>query len=95
LAIADLKIIFHKQFADKQLFITYLRPTFHIPTYNRYQTQYSSTHPDAGYPDWLGPSRKFVMNSTNLSFLAITVYQIKYSTVLWLPELQIRRGRKV
>jgi hypothetical protein len=27
--------------------------------------------------------------------LEITVYRIKYSTVLWLLELQNRRGRKV
>jgi hypothetical protein len=44
---------------------------------------------------WLGPSGKFVKNSTKLTSLEITGYQIKHSTVLWLPELQIRRGRKV
>jgi len=57
--------------------------------------QYNSTNPDAGYPDRLGPSGKFVQNSTKLTCLEITGYQIKYSTVLWLIELQIRRGRKV
>jgi len=31
----------------------------------------------------------------NLACLQITDYQMKYSTVLWLHELQIRRGRKV
>ena len=38
---------------------------------------------------------KFVENSTELTCLDIAGYQIKYSTVLWLIELQIRRGRKV
>jgi len=45
--------------------------------------------------DRLGPSRKYVENSTNLTCLEITGYQIKYSTVLWPLELQVRRGRKV
>jgi len=49
----------------------------------------------ANYPDRLGPSGKFVDNSTKQMCLEITGYQIKYSTVLWLLELQIRRGRKV
>jgi hypothetical protein len=47
------------------------------------------------YPDQLGSSAKFVENSTKLTSLEITGYQIKYSTVLWLIELQIRCGRKV
>ena len=42
----------------------------------------------ANYPDQLGPSGKFVENSTKLSRLEITGYWIKYSTVLWLIELQ-------
>ena len=46
-------------------------------------------------PDQLGPSVKFVENSTKLTSLEITSYRIKYSAVLWLIELQIRRGRKV
>jgi hypothetical protein len=50
---------------------------------------------NAGYPDRLGPSAKFVENSTKLTCLEITGHRIKYSTVLWLPELKIRRGRKV
>jgi len=58
--------------------------------------QYNSTSPDTDYPDRLGPSGKFVDNTKKkLSCLAITGYQIKYSTVLWLLDLQIRRGRKV
>ena len=57
--------------------------------------QYNSTYPNAGYPDRLGPSGKFVENSTKLTYLEITGYWIKYSAVLWLLELQIRRGRKV
>jgi hypothetical protein len=46
-------------------------------------------------PDRLGPAGKFVENSTKLTCLEITGYRIKYSTVLWLIELQIRHGRKV
>ena len=49
----------------------------------------------ANNPERLGPSGKFVQNSTNLIFLETAGYPIKYSTVLWLLELQIRRGRKV
>jgi len=49
----------------------------------------------ADYPDLLGPSGKFVENSTKLTCPEITGYQIKYSTVLWLLEIQISRGRKV
>jgi hypothetical protein len=47
------------------------------------------------YQDRLGRAGKFVENSTKLTCLEITVYRIKYRTVLWLLELQIRRGRKV
>jgi len=49
----------------------------------------------ANYPDWLGPSGKFVKNSTKLTYLEITSYQIKYSKALWFLGLQIKRGRKV
>ena len=52
-------------------------------------------YPDAGYPDRLGPSRKYVENSTKLTCLDITGYRMKYSTMLWLLEFQIRSGRKV
>ena len=48
----------------------------------------------ANYPDRLGPSGNFVDNSIELMGLEITSYRIKHSTVLWLLELQIRRGRK-
>ena len=51
--------------------------------------------PDAGHPDRLGCSGKFVENSTKLTYLEITGCRIKYITVLRLVELQIRRGRKV
>jgi hypothetical protein len=57
--------------------------------------QWNTTYPKAGCPDRLGPSVKYVENSTKLNCLEITGYQIKYSTVLWLLELQIRRGRKL
>jgi hypothetical protein len=36
----------------------------------------------ANYLDWLGPSGKFVKNSTKLTCLDITGYWIKYGTVL-------------
>ena len=49
----------------------------------------------SNYPDRLGSTGKYVQNSTKLTFLEFTGYRIKYSTVLWLIELQIRRGRKV
>jgi hypothetical protein len=49
----------------------------------------------ANYPDRLGPSGKFVENFTKLTCLEITGYRIKYSTVSWRLELQIRRGRNV
>jgi len=47
------------------------------------------------YSDRLGPSGEFVENSTKLTCLKITRYPIKYSTELWLLELQIRCGQKV
>jgi len=49
----------------------------------------------ANYPDRLGSSGKFVESSTKPTGLEITGYRIKYSTALWLIELQIRRGRQV
>jgi hypothetical protein len=55
----------------------------------------NSTHSDVDYPDRLGTSRESVENSTKLTCLETTDYRIKYSTVVWLLELQIRRGRKV
>ena len=36
----------------------------------------------ANYPDWLGCSGKSVENSTQLTYLEITGYQIKHSTVM-------------
>jgi len=57
--------------------------------------QHNSTNPQVGYTDRFGPSGKFVENYRKLACLDITVCRIKYSTVLWLLELQIRRGRKV
>jgi hypothetical protein len=49
----------------------------------------------ANYPDRFGSSGIFVENCKKLTRPEITGYQIKYSTVLWLLEIQIRRGRKV
>ena len=40
----------------------------------------TSNNPDACYPDRLGPSGKFVENSTKLTCLEVTAYRIKYST---------------
>ena len=54
--------------------------------------QQNSTYPDVCYPDRLGPSDKFVQNATKLPCLETTGYRIKYSAVLWLLELRIRRG---
>ena len=44
--------------------------------------------------DRLGPSGNFVENSTKLNCRETTGYQIKYSALLWLVELQIRCGRQ-
>jgi hypothetical protein len=38
---------------------------------------------------------KFFENSTKLTCLESTGYRIKYSTLLWLLQLQIRGGRMV
>jgi hypothetical protein len=46
-------------------------------------------------PDSLGNSGKFVEKSTKLTFLGITGYRIKYSTVLWLLELHMGLVRRV
>jgi hypothetical protein len=48
-----------------------------------------------GTTDRLDPSGKFVEDSTKQTGLEITGYLIRYSTVLWLLELQARRSRKV
>jgi hypothetical protein len=47
----------------------------------------------ANYPNRLGYSGKFVQNSTKGTCLENTGFRFKYSTVLWLLELQIRCGR--
>ena len=49
----------------------------------------------ANYPFRFSPSRKFVEISAKLTCPEITGYRIKYSTVLWLLELLIRRRLKV
>ena len=49
----------------------------------------------ANYLDRLGLWFKFVENSTKLTCHEITSYWIKYRTLLWLLELQIRHNRKV
>jgi len=47
------------------------------------------------YPNRLGPSGKNVENFTKITCLEIAGYRIKYSTVSWLLEFQIKRGQKV
>jgi hypothetical protein len=49
---------------------------------NSLKSQKNSTYPDADYPDRLGPSGKFVVNSTKLTCLEITGYRVKYRAVL-------------
>jgi len=49
--------------------------------------QSNSTYPEAGFPDRLGRSSKFVENSTKQTCLEIADYRIKYSAVLWLIKL--------
>ena len=49
----------------------------------------------ATYSDRLCPSGKFGENSIKLICIEITGYRIKYSTLLWLIELQIRLGRMI
>jgi len=49
----------------------------------------------ANYLDGLDPSGKYINKSKKGTCLEITGYRVKYSTVLWLLQLQIRRGRKV
>ena len=44
--------------------------------------QSNCTYQDAGYPDRLGISRKFVKNSTKLICLEITGYRILCSSVM-------------
>ena len=66
-----------------------------ISIYSRTQLILTLVMCKAHYPDRLGLSGKFVENSTKLTCLEMTGFRIKYSTVLWLLELQISRGRKV
>jgi hypothetical protein len=63
--------------------------------YGQYDIQQISTYPDVGYPDRLGSLGKIDQNSTKLTCLEITGYRIKYRTMLWPLELQIRRGRNI
>jgi len=49
----------------------------------------------ANYLDRLGPSSKFIKNSTKLICLEIAGHRIKYSILLWLLEFQTRHGGKV
>jgi hypothetical protein len=71
------------------------RISLHLAQHSRTQLNRTLVIRIANDPNRLGPSGKFVENSTKISFFEITGYRIKYSTVLWLLELQIRRGRIV
>jgi len=53
--------------------------------------QGKSTYTEAGYPDRLGPSGKFVENSTKLNLPWNDRLSNQYSAVFWLLEFQIRR----
>ena len=77
-----------------QFYIFYHKKKYSGLQFKR-NVQQKSNNPDVGYPDRLGPLGKSVENSTKLISLEITGYLIKYNTVLWLLELQIRRGRNV
>ena len=79
------------------LLASYLQILLRISGWLSVGSKYSRTAliPDACYPDRLGHWDKFVQNFSKLTCLEITGYLIKYSTVLWLQELEIWRGRKV
>jgi len=72
--------VFYEQGKETSVFIKYRR----IYLYGRWLS--GSAWPVGG---------KFVDKSTKLTCLEITGYRMKYSKVLRLLELQIRRGRKV
>jgi len=42
---------------------------------NGQEQRKNATYPNAGYPDWLGRSFKFVYNSTKLTFIEVTGYR--------------------
>jgi len=46
------------------------------------EVQQNSTYPDVGYLDQLGPSGKFIKNSTKLTCLEITGEWIKHRSVM-------------
>jgi hypothetical protein len=48
----------------------------------------------ANYPDRFGRWGKFVDNATELTYLEITGYWIKYSTVVWLLGVVERFRRR-
>ena len=56
------------------------------------QVQQNSTNPNAGCPNRLGPSGKFVQNFAKITCLEIAVYRMKFDGF---QNFKIRRGRKV
>jgi len=52
-------------------------------------------YPDRQLDESACPFGKNVENFTKITCIEITGYRIKYSTVLWLLEFQIKSGRKV
>ena len=94
--ITDSTSVCHSRSTDSTSFMKWHVVDFtYIITNLLIQLRQNSTYPNAGYADRVGPSGNTVENSTTLTCLEITGYRIKYSAVLWLLELQIRRSREV
>ena len=74
---------------DLLLILLPLGPPSCAPECDQKEVRQKST-----YSDRHGPSGKFVENYIKPTCLEVTSYPIKYSTVLWLLDLQIRRGIK-
>jgi hypothetical protein len=62
------------------------------PVYSRTALFQTLVIRNANFPDSIGALYKFVYNYGKQNCHEITGYRIKYSTVLWLIELQITRG---
>ena len=77
------------------LWVLHFCLNLHIFMYNRTPLIQKLVIQISSYPDRLGSSGEFDEISTKPICLEITSYWIKYSTFLWLLELQIRCGCKV
>ena len=69
--------------------------TYYTLKYSRTPVIWTPVTQIANYPARLDSLGKSVENSTKLTCLEITGYLIKYSAILWLLELPVRRGLKV